>query len=853
MGEVYLARDTRLGRDVAVKILPAQYAADPEWRRRLDREARAISSLSHPHVCPLFDVGHQDGVDYLVMEYLEGETLAARLQRGPLSLDHVLRFGAEIASALAAAHRQGVIHRDLKPGNVMLTRTGARLLDFGLAKPAAVTASPLEATASAPITAQGTLVGTYPYMAPEQLEGRDADTRTDIFALGAVLYEMATGRRAFEGKTTASLIAAILERDPAPISSIQPLAPAAFDDIIRGCLAKDPDDRWQTAHDVTLQLESLRRRLASGAESMDAGSGVGDRARPSRWLTGLAVLVATLSLAALAAFALWPRTPAPSSAGAVRGSILPPRDHWFTPNDFQISPDGTRIAYVAAGPDGASTLWVRSIQSESATEIAGTDGASFPFWSPDGHWIAFFANGKLKKVEPAGAGLQELCAAPLNAGGGAWGDDVIVFTPTVQGGLLKVPASGGTPEPVTQVPEESRGEAHRFPQFLPDGKRFLYVTSWTTQQRGGVYLAHVDGGAPRLVSPDISGRIVLAGSTLLHVDRGTLYARDLELEEGTLTGEPRVVLRNEVVVDWRFGDVPITASSNGILVFQSRLAYNSQLVLYDRAGTELEVIGEPGFASPMLSPDGRRVAVVYDRDGTGESSTMLYDFDRRLPWGLAQGGSHTAHDWSPDGRWVYYSAMREHNGIYRRRADGSGAEETLLESPAHLLVNSYSREADRLLFMDFSDGAIRLRELDVAKSEARDVAHGAEGVYSPDGQWIGYLDQEAQGLQLMRADGGARVFAARGGSQLRWRDMKELFYIARDKKLMRVPLTVGDGTIAPGKPEALFQTRIVKSSLTLFQYDVTPAGDRFVINSLPRADAAAPLTMIVNWESAARD
>ena len=860
MGEVYRARDTRLGRDVAIKILPAQYAADPEWRRRLDREARAVSSLSHPHVCPLFDVGHQDGIDFLVMEYLEGETLAARLQRGALPTDQVLRYGGEIASALAAAHRQGVVHRDLKPGNVMLTRSGTRLLDFGLAKPAAVDVSPIEVTASAPITARGTLVGTYPYMAPEQLEGQDADARTDIFALGAVLYEMATGRRAFDGKTTASLIAAILERDPAPVSSVQPLAPAALDDIIRGCLAKDPDDRWQTAHDVKLQLESLRRRLASEVTSADARSVVG-RARPARWLTGIAVAIATLSLAALAAFALWPRTPAPSPQTVpVRAPLLPPAGHWFTPNDFQVSPDGRRVAFVAAGKDGVGTLWITSLESSQSVEIDGTQGAVSPFWSPDSRWIAFFATGRLLKVEPGGAGLEQVATAGLPAGGGAWGPgDVIIYSASVLGPLLKVSAGGGTPVPVTRVPADAPGEAHRFPAFLPDGQRFLYVASWSNQQRGGLYLGHLDGRPPELVSSDIRGRVVLAGTRLLYVQGGTVYSQPFDTPTGRLTGQARSVLRNEVVVDWRFGDVPLSASAKGVLVYQSRRTYSSELVMYDRSGQELELVGQPGFVAPSFSPDGRYVAVAHDREGTGEWGTTIYDLSRRIPSPLPRTGSHTAHAWSPDGSWIYYSAVRGKDGIYRRRPDGSGAEEQLLESSAHLLVNSHAPTAPRLLFMDFSSGSPAVHELDLNTRARRMIAEGAEAVYSPDGSWIAFLSSPAgvpSGMVLMRADGqGSRIRLTSGlASQVRWRwDMKEIFYIAPDKKLMSVPLTIRGNTIEPGEPRALFQTRIIQPRLVLFQYDVNRAGDRFVINSLPRADAAAPLTMMVNWESEDRD
>jgi Tol biopolymer transport system component len=853
MGEVYRARDSRLGRDVAIKVLPAKFASDPEWRRRLDREARAISSLSHPNVCPLFDVGHDAGIDFLVMEYLEGETLAARLERGALPLDQMLRYGTEIASALAAAHRQGVVHRDLKPGNVMLTRGGTRLLDFGLAKPAASgRGSPVEATASAPITAQGTLVGTYPYMAPEQLEGREADARSDIFALGAVLYEMATGARAFKGQTTASLIAAILERDPAPISSVQPIAPAALEDLVRGCLAKDPEERWQTAHDVRLQLDGLRGRLVSGqGESGRAAGSVADVRTARRGMVA-ACAIAILALGALGAVIAWPDAePSASPAAApVRASLLPPKDHWFTPNDFQVSPDGRRVAFVAEGGDGVSTLWVSSLESAQSSEIDGTEGAVTPFWSPDSRWIAFFAGARLMKVEPGGAGLQQVATVVLPAGGGAWGPgEVIIYPASVLGPLLRVSAGGGTPAPLTQVPADATGEAHRFPVFLPDGQRFLYVASWTNQQRGGLYLGHLDGRPSELVSADIRGRVVLAGTRLLYTQGGTVYAHPFDLTAGRLTGEARSLLRNEVVVDWRFGDVPLSASATGVIVYQARGAYNSQLVMYDRKGSELEIVGQPGFGGPAWSSDDRYVAVGYDRDGTGEWATTIFDRVRRISNTLPRIGTHTAHTWSPDRRWIYYSAIRGKNGIYRRSPDGSGPEEQLLESTAHLLVNAHAPNAPRLLFMDFSSGNPSLAELDVESRETRVVGEGAEGAYSPDGKWIAYLNFPS-GIVLMRADGrGGRVQLTSGfSSQVRWReDMKEIFYIAPDKKLMSVPLTVSDDTIEPGEPSALFQTRIIQSRLVLFQYDVNRSGDRFLVRSLPRAADAAPLTLIVNW------
>jgi Tol biopolymer transport system component len=677
-------------------------------------------------------------------------------------------------------------------------------------------------------------------MSPEQVEGRDVDPRSDIFALGALLYEMATGSRAFDGQTSASLIAAILERDPPPIAARQPFAPAALDDIVRGCLAKDPEDRWQTAQDVKLQLDGLRRRLSAAFEDERGARAAGAAKGRGR---GSAVTKSPRVRST-------PKGQVRRASRPIRASVLPPRNHCFTPYDFRVSADGSRLAFVAAGPGGRSTLWVTSLVSSQSHEIPGTEGATSPFWSPDSRRIGFFAQSRLKTVEPGGTGVQDLCGTLLSDGGADWSiDDVIVFQASVLGGLLQVPARGGTPVSATTVPDELKAEAHRYPQFLPDGRRFLYVATWTDRQRGGLHLASLEGGEPVLVSPDIRSRIVLAGGSLLYVSGGTLYAHSFDAEAGQLLGEPRILLRNEVTAHWSFGQVPVSASETGILVFQSRFSYQPELVSYDRQGNELAVLGEPGFVSPMLSPDGRHVAVGHDRDGTGRLATTVFDRSRQIGWNLPATLTHTAHAWSPDGRWIYYSATGERNGIYRRRADGSGAEETVLESQAFLLVNAHSPTAPRLLFMDFSNGVGSLREYDIEKRETRMVADGAEGVYSPDGEWIAYVDFGRQAIAITHAEKGGRIYLSNAGSQARWRgDMTELYYIAPDKKLMCVPLTMRDGTIEPGSVVELFQTRIVGAALVLFQYDVRPDGEEFLINSLPRADALAPLSLIVNWE-----
>jgi serine/threonine protein kinase len=476
MGEVYRARDTRLERIVAVKILPPHLSSDPVRKQRFEREAKTISSLNHPHICTLYDVGQQDGVDFLVMECVEGETLSKRLEKGPLPLEQVLKFGAQIADALAKAHRAGIVHRDLKPSNIMLTSTGAKLLDFGLAKPTEP-ASGMTLTAAAthttPVTQEGMVVGTFQYMSPEQIEGKELDGRSTIFSLGAVLYEMLTGQKAFQGKSQLSVASAILEKEPVSISSLKPLTPPAFDHVIRRCLAKDPEERWQTARDLALELKWVA----------EAGSqtGTGVSSSPKRQLSqgiawGLAATCLLLVIALLATLLLRPA----ASLQPIRASLLPPPNSSFVPYNFAVSPDGRQLAFVALGPDGKTTLWVRALSGSGAQQLSGTDGATYPFWSPDSRQTGFFADGRLKTVDVANSAVQVLCDSSF-AWGGSWNrEGTIVFGPTLRGPLQRVSASGGTPTPVTKIMRQGSVQTDRWPFFLPDGKHFLYFADWSS-------------------------------------------------------------------------------------------------------------------------------------------------------------------------------------------------------------------------------------------------------------------------------------------------------------------------------------------------------------------------------------
>src|ERR1700687_1925357 len=472
MGKVYRARDTRLDRTVAIKILPAQFSSDPVRKQRLEREAKTISSLNHPHICVLHDVGSQDGVDYLVMECVEGETLAKRLEKAALPLEQVLKFGAQVADALDKAHRSGVVHRDLKPGNIMLTASGAKLLDFGLAKPVAAMASLATMTGTgakqSPATEQGTIVGTFQYMSPEQVEGKELDGRSDIFSLGAVLYEMVTGKRAFEGNSQLSVASAILEKEPEPISAAKPMTPPAMDHAIKKCLAKLPDERWQSASDLASELRWITESAGQAAGTAFGGA-PGRTGKRAAWLCA-----GVLAGAPIVGAVRWPSSKPPEE------TMYFPAPMPFPARDIAVAPNGHTIAVIAYLESARrNALWIYELGSRSARSLADTEGANFPFWSPDGRSIAFFADGKLKKMEVSGGPVQTVCDAPLGRGGTWNKDGVIVFTPDAElgQGLHRVAASGGTPTLISK-PDASRGEqSHRWPQFLPDGTHYLYMAA----------------------------------------------------------------------------------------------------------------------------------------------------------------------------------------------------------------------------------------------------------------------------------------------------------------------------------------------------------------------------------------
>jgi Tol biopolymer transport system component len=851
MGEVYKARDTRLNRIVALKILPDVLAADPQFRDRFDREARSISQLDHPHICALYDVGHQSGTAYLVMQYLEGETLADRLARGALPIDHALQIAIQIADALVAAHRAGIVHRDLKPGNIMLSKSGAKLLDFGLAKTAAAMLGPTSQSipTAAPLTQPGSILGTFQYMAPEQIEGGDADARTDIFAFGVVVYEMVTGRKAFAGKTSASLIGAILKDQPPPLSTVQPVTPAALDRTVRQCLAKEPDARWQSARDL---LEELKWITAEGGRVGPATTRVHRRARVAGLVVAACLVVAIPTIVAMR----YHRPATPPAVVTHLDLVTPPTSDPFS---FALSPDGRQVAFVAT-VDGTSRLWVRSFDDGNVRPLGGTEGASNPFWKPDGRAIGFFTNSKLKRVDAAGGVPQELTNVS-GARGGTWNqDDVIVFA-VRSPGLMRISATGGMAVVLTHV---APGQSLRWPQFLPDGRRFLFLSRQGLPSTHGVYLGSLDGREPtRLLSGETAAVYAPPGYLLRVVD-DVLVAHRFNPDSGVVSPES-VPLAQPVGTDDGTYHSAFSVSPMA-LAHRAGGAARRQLVWLDRAGHVTGTVGPPddaALANPELAPGGGRVAVtrlvqgnadIYIND-LAEGGQTRFTFDRAVD---------SQAVWSPDASRIVFSSNR--NGkydLFGKVASGASDEQPLLVSSQDKLPCDWSPDGRFLLYFSLDDPTMGadLWALSLGDRKSfpvvRTNADEREGQFSPDGRWVSYVSNESGSdevfVQSFPGPGGKQQASKTGGVDPRWRrDGRELFFVAPDGKLMAVAIHINaDGALNLGPPTALFQTRLPTGSNIAVglgskpQYAVAPDG-RFLM-SVTADDTASPISIVLNW------
>ena len=866
MGEVYKARDTRLDRIVAIKVLPAHLADRAELRERFEREAKTIASLNHPHICTLYDTGHQDDIDFLVMEYLEGETLAQRLLKGSLPIQQVMQYAIEISDALDKAHRKGITHRDLKPGNIMLTKSGTKLLDFGLAKlkekvvPAtAFSDLPTEKDA---MTAEGTILGTLQYMAPEQVEGREVDARTDIFAFGAVVYEMATGKRPFGGRSQASVMAKILESDPPPMSSLQPMTPPALDRVVKRCLAKEQENRWQTARDLFEELKWVAEGGSQAGVSTPIATLAKSRERLA-WSVAAIVFVGFVAALAAGAFVYFQR--APDETQSVRFFVSVP-ETWSLARQLAatgapaaplaVSPDGHRIAFAATSADGKSLLWIRSLDTLTAQSLAGTEGAVRPFWSPDSRFLGFFADGKLKKIEVSGGPPITLCDAS-GGGGGAWSrDGVIVFSPAPFSALEKVSAAGGAPAPATKL---SPGDViHVRPGFLPDGRHFLYRAG--VGGRGGpAYLASLDSTDRKLLLNADSTNVVYSQGHLLFLRDQTLMAQRFDTRGLVLTGDAFPIAESIQTQGPVNPYGLFSASENGVLAYQAGLGTGgSQLVWFDRTGKQIGVLGDSNaYTDPELSPDGKRLSDNKLAQTGNSVDIWIYDLARGLPTRFTFGEDAFESIWSPDGsRVAFNSRQKGHLDLYQKAASGAGAEELLFQDSLDKIPVSWSPDGRFILYRSAGASNLTLFVLPLSGDRKPFPFLSVDtksvmlfGQFSPDGRWIVYTSNESGRTEIYVAPfpsgGGKWQISTSGGSAPRWRrDGAEIFYIAPDNKLMAAEVNGKGASFEVGAVRPLFQTNSMGS---ISPFAVSADGQRFLINSPSVQAASAPITVVLNW------
>jgi len=875
MGEVYKARDTRLDRTVAIKVLPSEVGGDPQFRERFDREARVISQLSHPHICTLYDVGEDAGRAFLVMELLEGETLADRIARaeskGPgLPRGEALSIAIQIADALAAAHRAGIVHRDLKPANVVLTRSGAKLLDFGLAKPAAPavvagSVSMLPTASPQTLTARGMILGTFQYMAPEQIEGAEADARTDIFAFGCVLHEMLTGQKAFEGKTHASLIAAILEREPPPVTTLQPLAPALVDAIVRKCLAKRADDRWQSAADLASALRWAADAASGGAAGTNAIAAM--PAARSRRIVGVSAALAAMLVVFAAGAIAWRYATNPTTpAATVRFEIVPPPDVLLSPApaasaaQLALSPDGRRLVFVASPKYGVSQLWVRPLDGVQARPLAGTEGASFPFWAPDSRRIGFFAGGKLKKVDTMGGGPEPLC--DIVAGrGGAWSPDgTIVFTGP-RTAVLQIADTGGPVRPATTLDQGATGQT--WMQFLPDGRHFLFYQISVKPEHQGIYMASLDSAEKaRIVGSTGAG--FYGSGYLLSVRDGVLFAQAFDDRAFQTRGEAVRVADRVGYFSTGVGYSAVTVSPTGVLAYGPNVAMTTNLQWRDREGaTTGSAIAPAVYRSPRLSYDQKRVLVTSWEPVTGQNDIWTLElalrnqqrqtFDPLNDWFPV---------WSPDGNRIYFGSNRAGSATRIFRKTLSGPEEPFAGGADNDNMAVYPNDTSiDGRFLSYTQLSPRGYDLHIAPlsgdasktSFLASPANEVQARFAPNGRWLAYASDESGKFEVyvrpFPPSTGQSLISVAGGMQPEWRrDGQELFYISADRKLMAVPVTTDGTTFSNGAPRVLFDVQMPEPSPPYpTDYAVSADGRRFLVNTVVDQPTRPALTVILNW------
>jgi serine/threonine protein kinase len=867
MGEVYRARDTRLGRDVAIKVLPASFASDKDRLHRFEQEASAAGTLNHPNILSIHDVGTHDGAPYVVSELLEGDTLRRRLSGTALPQRRAIDYALQLANGLAAAHEKGIVHRDLKPENVFITKDGrVKILDFGLAKLIQVNGN--EAQSNVPTrradTDPGIVLGTVGYMSPEQVRGRPLDHRSDIFAFGAILYEMLSGQRAFRGDSPADTMSAILREDPPDLSSTNHTVSTALERLVDHCLEKNPEERFHSARDLAFALEALSASTASFTETVTIATApprrLGRRELIS-WSLASLLFVSAVVLAVLAF-----RTK-PSKQGELsRFYIQPPEKTSFSGATDFISPDGRKLVFTVIGPDGWPQLWIRSMDSVTARPIPGTDVSSQAFWSPDSRFIAFYSRGKLRKVDINGGPVQALADAQTSRGGTWNKDGLIVFAPAFSGGLYRVSAAGGEISAVTKI-DAARGESgHFWPQFLPDGHHFIYLIRTANKETTGIYLGSLESTDKLMLVQSEAGARFAAPGYLLFLKESILMAQPFNAQTFQLSGEP-TMLSEQVASNPQNGRSFFCTSDNGILVYRAAIRSLSTLRWFDRTGKDLGSIGSPDTRMAVaLSPDEKRIAIVRADQSSG-SDIWVIDIARqstsRLTFDPAIENNPV---WSPDGNQIAFSSNRSGPyNLYWKSSSGSGDDVLLLKSETAKFVTDWSSDGRYILYAD--SGAMTggdlwalplfgdQKPIPVVQSTFED----SQGRFSHDAHWIAYVSTESGTpqvyVQTFPVAGGKWMISTNGGWQPRWRaDGKELFYYSLDNKLMSVEVKTNGNNLEASNPTSLFAERVVIGPpSSAASYAVNHDGQRFLMNSLPEESSPVPAIVVQNWTAALRN
>ena len=858
MGEVYRARDANLEKDVAVKVIAEAFATDATALPRFDRERRVGAVLEHPHICRLLDAGRAGAVDFLVLELLDGEPLSARLARGPLPIQEALGYAIEIADALRYAHAHDVLHRDLKPANVFLSSSGAKILDFGVAKLRTALAHGGRAmgdTRPIEVTKHNEVLGSAPYMAPERLEGHEADTRTDIFAFGALVYEMVTGRPAFARDSTAETLAALLAGDVPPMQ-LAASPGADLEWIIRKALARNPADRWQSMADV----HALLKRLAGTGLSQPVAM-----AGPSWWMPALTALLLLSALGALG-FVWSGRGPDPS-AEPMALSVVPPPGHTFTPTEgsvtsaqLALSPDGRALVFVGTGSNGSRQLWVRRLSSLAPIPLPGTEGATFPFWSPNGASVGFFARQALRVIDVAG-GPARVLAPVENGRGGAWSEnDEIIYAPETDGVVMRVGAGGGAPSAVTSSDTVPGRGGHRWPHFLPGGRRFLFFARNAAKVSDeGIYLASLEGGPARMVLNAQGGAAFLPPDRILFVADGTLVSRTFDPASGQVTG-PQVPLAEHVATSSNFYSA-FSAAGNGTIAY-GPVAMRSDLVWKTREGRIAGTVGAPGqYVDFSLSPDGTKVAVAEVDGENAFADIFVIDLSRGGQKSKITSARVTDATpvWAPDGQQIAFRSNRQSaHDLYLIDGDRPGSEVKFVSSLSGKYPTSWSPDAGIIFHVRRPQSGFDVLVAEPRPGSATHAlldtsANEMQGQLSPEGRWLAYTSDESNRAEVYiraRAGGPRKQVSVKGGIDPKWaRKSGELFYIdTTSRRLTSVTVTLRGSEVVLGAPRELFEVRDVSLSAPyLSTYDVSPDGARFLVRDPKEDVGTTPLAVLLNW------